>query len=243
MLKNFTLAFVYLGIASLVSWELATRSPLRFVLTVGPILILAATLWFAALGTLRVRDKASLALLGGCVALTVLYSRTWVEVPNIMKSAIRSEKVWSITLQNPSQVLRRVVPHPNIGSAKAVRVRVALEDDYRGPSFLTATVHGDDFGTMFPEGTQRGLSLGHDSLELIFDASALDGLDFVEIDLRQPIPDAALRVVVIGEVRGAVLGENSAFFGDGFRWLRGVPVATTGMIASGLPQVWLDGVY
>jgi len=185
----------------------------------------------------------SLMLLVGGAILGVLYSRTWVDIPIVNKGAIRSEKIWSITLQNPAQVVRRVVPHPNIGSATTVRIRVALDGDYHGFSFLVATVNGIDFGRMFPEGTQRGLSLGHDSLELIFDSSALDGLDFVDIHLRQPVPDPALRMVVVGRSRGAELGENSAFFGDGFQWLRGVPVARTGMIVSGLPQIWLDGVY
>jgi len=223
--------------------ELDTNLLTRFGLTALPVVILMLLVPFAKPTLFRFPHQMSLALLVGGVPLGVLFSRSWFEVPTITKSAIRSDQIWSITLQNPSQVVRRVVPRPKIGSATAVRIRVSLESDYHGPSFLTATVRGDDFGRMFPAGAQRGLSLGHDSLELIFDSSALDGLDFVEIDLRQPVPDPALRIVVVGQSRGAELGENSAFFGDGFRWLRGVPVARTGMIVSGLPQIWLDGVY
>ena len=237
-----------LGIVFLVSivcfsLGLPAQSPSRIALTAVPMVIALLIVPFAGPTLVRFPHQMSLALLVGGAALGVLYSRAWVEVPVITKSAIRSDQIWSISLQNPSQVVRRVVPRPNIGSATTVRIRVSLESDYHGPSFLTASVHGDDFGRMFPAGAQRGLSLGHDSLELIFDSSALDGLDFVEIDIRQPIPDSALRMVVVGQARGAELGENSAFFGDGFRWLRGVPVARTGMIVSGLPQIWLDGVY
>lgn len=229
--------------AAFASLELAAQPPSRFALSAGPMLIGVFLVTFAAPGMVRLRHPVWLALLVGGTVLGVLYSRTWVEVPIITKSAMRSEKIWSITLQNPSQVLRRVVPRPNIGSTTAVRIRVALEDDYQGTSFFMATVMGIEFGRMFPEGTQRGLSLGHDSLELIFDSSAIAGLDFVEIDLRQPVPDPGLRMVVIGQSRGTVSGQNAAFFGDGFRWLPGVPVAKTGMIVSGLPQIWLDGVY
>ena len=223
--------------------RLAGRAPSRFALMAVPMVVGVLLVAFAVPNMFRLRFQMSLMLLVGGAILGVLYSRTWVDIPIVNKGAIRSEKIWSITLQNPAQVVRRVVPHPNIGSATTVRIRVALDGDYHGFSFLVATVNGIDFGRMFPEGTQRGLSLGHDSLELIFDSSALDGLDFVEIDLRQPVPDPALRIVVVGQSRGAELGENSAFFGDGFRWLRGVPVARTGMIVSGLPQIWLDGVY
>ena len=237
-----------LGIVFLVSIvcfssRLPAQSPSRIALTAVPMVIAVLIVPFAGPNLVRFPHQMSLALFVGGVALGVLYSRAWVEVPVITKSAMRSEQIWSITLQNPSQVLRRVVPYPTIGAATTVRIRVALEDDYHGSSFLMATVMGIEFGRMFPEGTQRGLSLGHDSLELIFDSSALDGLDFVEIDLRQPVPDPALRMVVVGQSRGAELGENSAFFGDGFQWLPGVPVARTGMIVSGLPQIWLDGVY
>ena len=237
-----------LGIVFLVSivcfsLGLPAQSPSRIALTAVPMVIAVLIVPFAGPNLVRFPHQMSLALFVGGVALGVLYSRAWVEVPVITKSAMRSEQIWSVTLQNPSQVIRRVVPRPNIGLATTVRIRVSLEGDYHGPSFLTATVHGDDFGRMFPAGAQRGLSLGHDSLELIFDSSALDGLEYVEIDLRQPVPDPALRMVVVGQSRGAELGENSAFFGDGFQWLPGVPVARTGMIVSGLPQIWLDGVY
>jgi len=227
----------------LFSMSFTAHSPPRIALNAVPIVIAVLLVAFSVPDLFRLRFHASVILLVGGAALGVLYSRAWVEVPVITKSAMRSEQIWSITLQNPSQVVRRVVPRPNIGLAATVRIRVSLEVDYHGPSFLTATVRGDDLGRMFPAGAQRGLSLGHDSLELIFDSSALDGLDFVEIDLRQPVPDPALRIVVVGQSRGVELGKNSAFFGDGFQWLRGVPVARTGMIVSGLPQIWLDGVY
>ena len=237
-----------LGIVFLVSivWfslELPGQSPSRIALTAVPMVMAVLLVPFTGPNLVRFPHQIALALFVGGAVWCVLNSRAWVQVPVITKGAMRSEQIWSITLQNPSQVVRRVVPRPNIGLATTVRIRVSLEGDYHGPSFLTATVHGDDFGRMFPAGAQRGLSLGHDSLELVFDSSALDGLEFVEIDLRQPVPDPALRIVVVGQSRGAELGENSAFFGDGFQWLRGVPVARTGMIVSGLPQIWLDGVY
>ncbi|MCG3770754.1 MAG: hypothetical protein JW384_01932 [Nitrosomonadaceae bacterium] len=214
----------------------------RVVLTWVALIVIISTALFSG-RTLRLNIRWILLSIGVVASSPFAFMRDWVEVPVISKSDAISEQIWSITLQNPSQVVRRVVPRPNIGLATTVRIRVSLEGDYHGPSFLTATVRGDDFGRMFPAGAQRGLSLGHDSLELIFGSSALDGLDFVEIDLRQPVPDPALRIVVVGQSRGAELGENSAFFGDGFQWLRGVPVARTGMIVSGLPQIWLDGVY
>ena len=214
----------------------------RVVLACVSLVVIGCTLFLAG-RTLRFTTRATLVSVTIMASMCLAFMRDWVEVPAISKSDAISDQIWSITLQNPSQVVRRVVPRPNIGLAATVRIRVSLEGDYHGPSFLTATVRGDDFGRMFPAGAQRGLSLGHDSLELIFDSSALDGLDFVEIDLRQPVPDPALRIVVVGQSRGAELGKNSAFFGDGFQWLRGVPVARTGMIVSGLPQIWLDGVY
>ena len=214
----------------------------RVVLTWVALIVIISTALFSG-RTLRLNIRWILLSIGVVASSPFAFMRDWVEVPVISKSDAISEQIWSITLQNPSQVVRRVVPRPNIGLATTVRIRVSLEVDYHGPSFLTATVRGDDFGRMFPAGAQRGLSLGHDSLELMFDSSALDGLDFVEIDLRQPVPDPALRIVVVGQSRGAELGESSAFFGDGFRWLPGVPVARTGMIVSGLPQIWLDGVY
>lgn len=240
---RFLIRILLPGTIALFSWGLATKSPPRFALTVIPIVIAVITVRFAVPGLVRLRYQVSLSLLVGSVVLSILYSRKWVEVPVIAKGAIRSDKIWSITLQKPSQVVRRVVTRPTIGSATTVRIRVALEGDYQGRSFFVASVNGVDFGRMFPEGTQRGLSLGHDSLELIFDASRIDGWDFVEIELRQPVPDPALRIMVIGQARGTVLGENAAFFGDGFQWLRGVPVANTGVMVSGLPVVWLDGVY
>jgi len=226
-----------------VSLGLPVQSPSRFALTAVPMVIAVLLVAFAVPNMFRLRFQMLLMLFVGGAVLGILYSRTWVDIPIGTKSAMRSEKIWSITLQNPSQALRRIVPRPNIGLAATARIRVALEDDYHGPSYFTARVNGVDFGRMFPEGTQRGLSLGHGNLELIFDASAIYGLDFVEINLRQPIPDPTLRVMVIGQARGAELGENSAFFDDGFQWLRGVPVARTGMIVWGLPQIWLDGVY
>ena len=238
VLKTIVLVNIILFLMSFLA-----HSPPRIALNAVLIVIAVLLVAFSVPDLFRLRFHASATLLVGGAVLGVLYSRAWVEVPVITKSAMRSEKIWSITLQNPSQALRRIVPRPNIGLAATARIRVALEDDYHGFSFLVATVNGIEFGRMFPEGTQRGLSLGHDSLELIFDSSALDGLDIVEIDIRQPVPDPALRMVVVGQARGAKLGENSAFFGDGFQWLRGVPVARTGMIVSGLPQIWLDGVY
>ena len=214
----------------------------RVVLVCVSLVVIGCTLFLGG-RTLRFPTRTTLVSVTIVASMCLAFMRDWFEVPAISKSDAISDQIWSITLQNPSQVVRRVVPRPNIGLATTVRIRVSLDGDYHGPSFLTATVHGDDFGRMFPAGAQRGLSLGHDSLELIFDSSALDGLEYVEIDLRQPVPDPALRMVVVGQSRGAELGENSAFFGDGFRWLRGVPVARTGMIVSGLPQIWLDGVY
>ena len=214
----------------------------RVVLACVALVVIGCTLFLAG-RPLGFTPRSTLVSITVMASMCLVFMRDWVVIPVTSKSGVSSDKIWSITLQNPSQVIRRVVPYPNIGSATAVRIRVALDGDYHGSSFLMATVNGGDFGRMFPEGTQRGLSLGHDSLELIFDASALDELDFVEVDLRQAIPDPALRIVVVGQARGAILGESSAFFGDGFRWLRGVPVAKNGMIASGLPQIWLDGVY
>ena len=214
----------------------------RVVLVCVSLVVIGCTLFLGG-RTLRFATRTTLVSVTIVASMCLAFMRDWFEVPAISKSDAISDQIWSITLQNPSQVVRRVVPRPNIGLATTVRIRVSLDGDYHGPSFLTATVHGDDFGRMFPAGAQRGLSLGHDSLELIFDSSALDGLEYVEIDLRQPVPDPALRMVVVGQSRGAECGENSAFFGDGFRWLRGVPVARTGMIVSGLPQIWLDGVY
>ena len=159
--------------------ELDTNLLTRFGLTALPVVILMLLVPFAKPTLFRFPHQMSLALLVGGVPLGVLFSRSWFEVPTITKSAIRSDQIWSITLQNPSQVVRRVVPRPKIGSATAVRIRVSLESDYHGPSFLTATVHGDDFGRMFPAGAQRGLSVGHDSLVLIFDSSALDGFRLI----------------------------------------------------------------
>lgn len=172
-----------------------------------------------------------------------IFMRDWVEAPMMIKSHASSSKIWSIALQNPTQVVRRNVPYPHIGSASPVRIRVALASDYRGIAFLVVNVNGIDFGRMFPEGTQRGISTSHDSLELIVDALPHHGNDLVEINLRQPDPDSSLRIVVVGHTRGAVIGVSAAFFGDGHLWFRGVPDARTGTMAVGLPQIWLDGVY
>lgn len=184
----------------------------------------------------------------GAVALALAmvgatFLREWPIVPIISKADLRSPRLWSITLQGPDQAIKRTLSRPNIGDSPVVRIRVGLAHDYHGTAFLEATVAGMSLGRMHAEGTQRGLTLGTDSLELIFDAHRIADPESIEVVLRQPVLDPSLRIVVVGWARGTVHGRAEVAFGDGLRWLPGVPLAMTGEMVRGLPMVWLDGVY
>ena len=159
----------------------------------------------------------------------------------MVKADVQSTRIWSVTLQSPDQAIRRNLEAPNIGVAAVARLRVALDRDYHGSAYLSASVAGNDLGAMFASGTQRGLSLGTDSLELIFDSRVIAGRDTVEVVVRQPVPDPALRVVVVGDARGR--GRDASVFGSGDVWFAGIPVSTTGSMVNALPMIWLDGVY
>jgi hypothetical protein len=152
-------------------------------------------------------------------------------------------RMWSITLQSPEQVLHREVEAPNIGGSGEARLRVALDRDYHGHAYLTATVADTDLGAMFATGTQRGLSLSTDSLELIFDSRLIAGRETIAVVVRQPVPDPALRIVVVGDARWGLRTRDAVRFGSSEGLFAGVPVSTTGAMVRALPMIWLDGVY
>lgn len=176
------------------------------------------------------------------VALVTVQGR-WPNPPEMLKAEPLGTRMWSITLQHPDQVIRREVEAPKIGGSSTARLRVALDRDYHGEAHLAATVAGVDLGRMFASGTQRGLSLGTDSLELIFESRLITGRETVEVVLRQPVPDPMLRIVVVGDARGGLRTRDAMAFGTGGAWFAGVPLARSGAMVLALPLVWLDGVY
>ena len=187
-----------------------------------------------------------IAVLMACVAASVVIvsaQRLWVNPPEMSKADPLGTRMWSITLQGPDQAVRREVEAPNIGGSSTARLRVALDRDYHGEAYLAATVVGVDLGRMFASGTQRGLSLGTDSLELIFDSQLITGRETVEIVLRQPVPDPLLRIVVVGDARGGLRTRDAVAFGVGGAWFVGVPLSKSGLMVHALPMIWLDGVY
>lgn len=208
------------------------------------ILIILIILTITITMSLSIGDSGRSQFLVASVGLLGAYLttfRSWSDFPTLTRGDIRSEQLWSITLQTPEHAIRRILPLP--GEAPIYRVRVALDRDYRGMSYVTASLAGIDLGRLHPEGTQRGLTRTDNMLEIIFDPAIINSRNAIEVVIRQPIPDANLRIMVIGAVRGLVHGENSVEFGVKSQWLRGMPFASTGELVSGLPLVWLDGVY
>ena len=179
----------------------------------------------------------------GVFGLCLPVFRSWTDFPTLTRGNFRSEQLWSITLQTPEHAIRRTLPLPVAEEKPIFRVRVALDRDYHGMSYFTASLSGIDLGRLFAEGTQRRLSRIDNMLELIFDAAIINNQTSVDVVIHQPIPDANLRIMVIGMTRGVVYGEKSIEFGFKSQWFHGVPFAGTGQLVSGLPLVWLDGVY
>lgn len=192
------------------------------------------------------RSRVLIAALMVCVLVSVLvvtFQKRWSNPPEILKADPLGTRMWSIALQGPEQAIRREVETPKIGGASTARLRVSLDRDYHGDAYLSATVAGTHLGAMFAAGTQRGLSLGTDSLELIFDSQLITGHETVEVIVRQPVPDPSLRIVVVGDSRGGPRTRGAMLFGSGDKWFAGVPTAKTGAMVLALPMIWLDGVY
>ncbi len=166
------------------------------------------------------------------------------KLPPVTRGTDTSPMLRTIALQYPDQGIRSLLPlPPNPGDR--LRVRVTLDRPYHGPARLIASVSGVSIGRMFPMGTTRrepGFELSFEEVEAAFSLSAVGASAPMEVVLRQSEPDPKLRVVVWGSDLGTVYGRDTAWLGSGTDWVRGIPLARTGIPADGVPVVWLQNV-
>ena len=190
----------------------------------------------------RVGSKVKLALIF-LVAILSSIPILWTfdQPPKITRQSAPSSMLQSITLQSPDQGIRLLLPLPR-DHGNEILVRTMLDRPYDGPSRLAVWVNGNAIGTMFPAGTihrKPGFAVSLEEIEVPFKVDTVGVSNPMEIILRQPVPDPALRIAVWGSHLGTTQGANTAWFANGTHWVRGIPSPRTGGPSEAVPIVWL----
>lgn len=190
----------------------------------------------------RVGSKVKLALIflvGIFSSIPILW--TFDHPPKITRQSVPQSMLQSITLQSPDQGIRLLLPLPR-DPGNEIIIRTMLDRPYDGPSRLAVWVNGTAIGDMFPAGTihrKSALAVSLEELEVPFKVDIVGVANPMEIILRQPVPDPALRIAVWGSHLGTTQGANTAWFATGTDWVRGIPSARTGGPSKAVPIVWL----
>jgi len=219
-----------------VEWE-SPRLSMNFVAGSAQVM-----LTYSLCSVFRVGSKAKHALIflvGIFSSIPILW--TFDQPPKITREPAPSSMLQSITLQTPDQGIRLLLPLPR-DYGNEIIVRTMLTRPYDGPSRIAVWVNGTAIGTMSPAGTiqhKPGSAMSLEEIEVPFKVDTVGVSNPMEIILRQPVPDPALRIAVWSSHLGTAQGANTAWFANGSHWARGIPSSRTGGPSEAVPIVWL----